>query len=59
MAEPTGFMADLCGFSHFIRRVIGIILADSCGFVRSVRDAAANIRKAGGFVQCLASRPTP
>ena len=54
MAEPTGFMADLCVFSHFIRRVIGIILADSCGFVQSVRDVAANIRGMGGFVQCLA-----
>ena len=54
MAEPIGFMADLCGFTHFIRRVIAIILTDSCGFVRSVRDVAATIRKLGCFVQCLA-----
>jgi hypothetical protein len=53
-AESTGFIADLCVFSHFIRRVIAFILPDSCGFALSVRDVVVNIRKMGGIVQCLA-----
>ena len=54
MAESTGLMADLFIFSHFLRRVIVIVSAGSCEFMRSVRDVAANIRGMGGFVQCLA-----
>ena len=54
MADPTGFMADLCGFSQGSSRLVIIVSAGYCGFVWSVRDAAANIRKTGGFVQYLA-----
>lgn len=54
MSGSTGFMAGLCGFSHFIHRVIAIISAGSYGLVRSVRDVAADIRGMGGFVQRLA-----
>ncbi len=55
MSGPTDFMPGLCGFSQVSRRVIAVISAGSFGFVQSVRDVAANIRKMGGFVQCLAS----
>ena len=53
MAESTGFMADLCGFSHFTRRVIVIVSAGSCGFVRSVRDAAAKYAQIGRLCAML------
>ena len=54
MADPTGFMADLCGFSQGSCRLVIIVSAGYCGFVWSVRDVTATIRNMGGFVQCLA-----
>ena len=53
MAESTGLMADLYVFTHFTRRVIIIILAGSCGFVRSVRDAAAKYAQIGRLCAML------
>ncbi|WP_437559917.1 hypothetical protein [Acidithiobacillus sulfuriphilus] len=58
MSGSTGFMPGLCGFSQVSRRVIAVISAGSFGFVQSVRDVAANIRKMDGFVLAMASRPT-
>jgi hypothetical protein len=56
MAESIGFMADLYVFTHFTRRVIVIVSAGSCGFVRSVRDVAAKYAQNGRLCAVLGNR---
>jgi hypothetical protein len=53
MAESTGLMADSYVFTHFTRRVVVVVSAGSCGFVRSVRDAAAKYAQIGRLCAML------